>query len=395
MIRKLLAIILLFGLSGTALAYDIGGIANGYIGQGRAWLPSLRIEAGRNGAYPFDVERGPDGVWRLEAPKGPAMSLAISEFLYSALLWGSLVTGLLWWLRRRMRPGIARKLLWLPLGWFGLHTLYAWYGFLVPISGRLIDADSGAPFARVRVYANWTSYPTSLGSFFYNGCSGQQAHVSDADGRFAFRFAPYPTLVYGVLLRGLSPRVPGRIGIGKLGGFWEPLLGDMPFQRYAPGRSTKIQWPNSGCDMTVAPQYDALHRGIMGDWLLPDDEHPFDVPSYRSGFRRAVSGTTRPAEEHPFEVLYREACVERQPWTFNDEYLRWLVWSRPFGQNRLGLWTVPPPALPEDIQGLVQEQLEPRGCSDGGSCAYAVAPEVHDRLCAFLTTERKQQGIRQ
>jgi len=294
------------------------------------------------------------------------MSQFLSEFLYSALLWGSLITGVLWWLRGRARIGIVRKLLWLPLFWFGLHTLNAWYGFLVPMSGRLVDADSGQPIPRVRVYANWESIPLSI---WYNFCSGEQAHASDAEGRFAFRFVPYPSLVYGALARRLDPRVPGHIHWDKYGYFWKPLLGDMVFQHHAPGRKVSGE-SHYGCDGTVAPQ------SVI---LLPKGQ---------------VNRALLPGEEHPYEVLFREACIERQPWTFNNSFLNDLVRNRPYSQNWYGLW-LPPPSISAESFRIFQEPLAQWGCVPaGGICTRAVTPELHDRLCELLSTERKERGIR-
>jgi len=243
------------------------------------------------------------------------MSQFLSEFLYSALLWGTPITGLLWWLQRRARIGFVRKLLWLPLFWIGLNTANAWYGFLLPMSGRLVDADSGQPIAGVRVYANWHSIPMSV---WYNFCTGQQAHVSDARGQFAFRFVPYPSLVFGALYRGVDPRVPGRIIVNKAGYLWAPLVGDMAIPRYVPGHRTSSQGRTSGCDGSIAPQFVNLPKGVLNQTLLP-------------------------GEEHPFEVLFREACIGQRPWTYNNQYLLDLIWERHYSQNQLGQWTVPPP----------------------------------------------------
>ncbi|MGD9582355.1 MAG: carboxypeptidase-like regulatory domain-containing protein [Lysobacterales bacterium] len=295
------------------------------------------------------------------------MSQSLSEFLYSALLWGTLITGLLWWLRGRTRISLVRKLLWLPLLWIGLHTANAWYGFLVPISGRLVDADSGQPLAGVRVYAHWSSIPLSP---WYSTCSGEQAHASDAEGRVAFRFVPYPSLVFGVVFRGLDPRVPGRVGMGKAAFFLVPLLGEMRFQRFAPGRSMAYQGSTSGCDGTIAPQFVPFPKGQVNRTLLP-------------------------GEEHPFEFLFREACIERQPWTYTDQYMRELIWKRPYSQDQFGQWTVAPQPMPSDLYRSIQEQLDPRGCPPiGDACAYAVSPELHDQLCEFVSTERKERGVR-
>ncbi len=296
------------------------------------------------------------------------MSQFLSEFLYSALLWGTPITGLLWWLQRRARIGFVRKLLWLPLFWIGLNTANAWYGFLLPMSGRLVDADSGQPIPRVRVYAKWHSIPMTV---WYSSCSGEQAHASDARGRFAFRFVPYPSLVFGALYRGVDPRVPGHIHWDKYGFFWKPLWGDMVFQHHAPGRKVSGE-SHYGCDISIAPQSVILLPKGQVNWAL------------------------LPGEEHPFEVLFREACIERQPWTFNDSFLNELVMKRPYSQDRLGRWNVPPPpTVPEEIGRIIREQLKSRGCPPiGDLCTYAVATELHDRLCEFLSTERKERGIR-
>ncbi len=281
----------------------------------------------------------------------------LAEFLFSAILWGSLIT---WWFWRRRKTAIGRfrhGLLTLGMGWFGLHTAIAFYGFLLPPSGRLIDADSGEPIKNSRVIATWTSYPFTIWTSY---CSGKQAHLTDADGDFAFRLAPAPTLVFGTLVRGLNPQVPGRIDNRKHALLLAPLWGDIPIQRYAPGRKL-AGGPNTGCHVEILPQYD---------------------------FNLEVL----PGEEHPFEVMYREACVERQPWTFYDQYLQDMKMSGPAGRHA---------ELPLNDPRLIavfklRPLIAPRGCPPiGDLCASPISADVHDTHCVYFSWLRELAGARQ
>ena len=285
------------------------------------------------------------------------MNELLGELLYSAIFWGSLVTLLLCWLLRKISNRFGRAVLWLPLVWFVVHTVIAWYGFLLPPSGRLIDADSGAPIKNSRVIATWSSYPLSLWTSY---CTGKQAHLTRSDGAFAFRFAPYPTLLLGSFYRGLNPEVPGRIDNQRGALMLAPLRGDVLIQRYAPGRET-FGGVGGDCDIQIAPQY--------SDNLQP------------------LSG-----EESPFEVMYREACIEHQPWTLTDHFIRDMMMRRPKVSGGYSGWP-PKDAPPEEIQHLLLEELDPRGCPPiGNECASSISSETHEKFCTYFATQRNGQG---
>jgi len=274
----------------------------------------------------------------------------LAEFLFSAVLWGSLITWWLWRWRKRAQSGFARKLLALPLFWFALQTAFGWYGLLLPPSGRLVDADSGAPIPNVRVVANWIGFlPPALWTTY---CSGKQAHLSDAQGEFAFPFAPVPTLFAGVLGRGLNPLPTARIAQRRLAFGLEPLRGDMPVSQYAPGRKLG-GGPNTGCDVEIGSQYPSNLRVL-------------------------------PGEEHPFERTYREACIEQQTWSLTDAYLHDLVRSSRIRIGELAddhpLQLAPPLPMQEAIR-----RLAPDGCPPiGNRCVRAVIPEVRSEICTYL-----------
>jgi len=287
----------------------------------------------------------------------------IDEFLYSAILWGSLVTLLLWWLRRQLKNRAGRWLMALPLAWFALHTAIAWYGFVWPPSGRLIEADSGAPIRNTRVIATWISYPMTIWTMH---CSGRQAHLSGADGAFAFRYAPYPTLFVGVGFRGLRPLVPGRVQTGKAGRPWTLLRGDIAIKKYAPGRETLDDSQTTECKVDIAPQFTYEQVNDRSYALLP-------------------------GEEHPFEVMYREACVERQPGSFTNSYLHFMSVSsiRTMGAAYANLQPEEPRIL---ALREARKQTGQVGCPGGGVCAAAVTPDVHDTYCTYFSWVRELQG---
>ncbi|MDZ4813072.1 MAG: hypothetical protein SGI99_10730 [Pseudomonadota bacterium] len=289
------------------------------------------------------------------------MNNFLSEFLYSAVLWGSLLTALLWWLRSKAKSRVSRGLLFLPFWWLVLHTAIAWYGVLIPPSGRLVDADSGEPIKNARVIATWISYPMAI---WTSHCSGRQAHLTDGDGGFAFRFAPYPTLAFGTLFRGLNPKVPGRISNQKFTMLLKPLWGDVPIQKYAPGRWTSEIGPNTGCRVAIAPQFD------YADGLLPGEELPFDV-------------------------MYREACIERQPGTFTNEYLYFMMQSSSDSAGQRHVVS----GLDDPKWIAVQElrpQIVPAGCPPiGNLCAVEVSAKVHDAHCEYFSWLRELNGSSQ
>ncbi|MDZ4812500.1 MAG: hypothetical protein SGI99_07755 [Pseudomonadota bacterium] len=275
------------------------------------------------------------------------MPIFLAEFLYSAILWGSLITALLWWLRSRAASRVMRGMLWIPMAWFGLHTAFAWYGFILPPSGTLIDADAGTPYARQRVIATWMSYPLSLWS---TACSGSQAHLTDAEGDFAFRFAPAPTLVFGSLARGLRSMVPGRINQSKMRGLLVPLLGKQTVQRYVEGRSLSRQGESLQCAAYIAPQY-------------PDTVQPL------------------PGEADPFAVMLREACVEKQPWTQTDIFMFEMMRVHPSS-----------PAPPIDIQNEYGN-MSLLGCQEG-ICVGVIAPHIREKFCGYFTSLQSPVGAK-
>ncbi len=272
-----------------------------------------------------------------------------AEFFYSAIFWGSTVTAFLWWLRSKVKGRFGRAAIWLPLGWFALHTVIAWYGFLIPPSGRLIDADSGEPIGNKRVIATWVGYPLAIWTSY---CSGKQAHLSDEDGNFSFRLAPYPTLFLGTLARGLNPEVPGRIDNRKVSVLLAPIWGDLSILKYSPGR-TVLGGPNTECDVDVAPQYPNNLELLLG-------------------------------EKHPFEVMYREACVEHKPWTMTDRFVRDMMLRRPNADN--STWPILDPP-PEEIQRLLLDELKSRGCPPiGNECVSAISQETHGKFCTYFAS---------
>ena len=285
------------------------------------------------------------------------MKILLAEFLYSAILWGSLATLLLWWLRRRVTNKWGQRFLFVPFWWLAIHTAIAWYGFVLPPSGRLVDADSGEPIKNTRVIATWLSYPMAI---WVSHCSGRQAQLTDADGDFAFRFAPFPTLLFGTTLRGINPQVPGRIDHRELAFVLVPIWGKLPIQKYAPGRSLSELGTNTECRVDIAPQF----------------VQPFKL----------LSG-----EENPFDLMYREACIEKRPDTYTNSYMHNLMSSS------------------ADYAGYrfsEKDRSDPRwqavqkwwpflgntGCPlIGGVCAAGIPPEAHDGMCEFYTWQREMK----
>jgi hypothetical protein len=276
------------------------------------------------------------------------MAQIISELLYSAIFWGSLGTTLVWWFRRRSRHRVVRGILLFPLGWIALHTAFAWYGFVIPPSGRLIDADTGQPHTNRRVIATWISYPLALWTSY---CSGRQAHLTDTDGDISFRFAPWPTLVFGTFVRGLNPEILGRIDNRALEIFPFPLTGNIPVDQYAPERD--ISWgPNTECKKQIAVQY-------SDSQILPGEANQFDA-------------------------LRREACIVGNAWTLTDLFMQDL--SR--GANRYASGGAPPLEIQEILRTFGQHGCRP---GEGGVCVQAISKGTRDQLCAYYMTIRGPQ----
>ncbi len=277
----------------------------------------------------------------------------LAEFLFSAVLWGSLLT---WWLwrRRKRAQGFGAWLLWLPLAWFGLHTAFAWYGFILPPSGRLVEDESGKPIPNARVEAIWsTAYPVLV---MLGKCAGFQAHLTDANGTFSFPFAPLPTLFLGTLVRGLQPMPPGRVLNGRTRIFPLWLRGEIRIRHYEAGKP----WTDShsgGCESKFLPQHwGGLLRG----------------------------------EAYPFSVAYREACVEHQPWTLTNFY-NWDLWryATVKGWHDPKEWvSLPqlPPALSVKFNAL---HIGPCLSPDGGACAMAIDPALRAEMCSYFTEAMK------
>ena len=277
------------------------------------------------------------------------MRTFLFEFLFSAVLWGSLFTWWLWRWRGRVESGLARKLLCLPLAWIGLHTALAWYGFVLPPSGRLVDADNGAPIKNTRVTTSWVSYPMSLWNTI---CSGEQAHLSDENGEFAFRFAPMPTLLFGTFYRSQLIRAPGRVLEGRGAFPLMPLIGTVPISHFTPNARIMGDGPFWQCELVIGP---------------------------------GASSHLLPGEEHAFDVMYRDACVEKQAWTLTDVFIQEMMRyaflkgrADPMGfLSRLPL----PPFLRDELR-----RLQPVGCRPaGGLCASSINPNDRDQFCRYFT----------
>lgn len=224
---------------------------------------------------------------------GIDMPLALAEFLYSAILWGSLISWLLWKALRRWRNVWSYLLLGGPFLWLSLHTLVGWYGFFFPPMGRVLDDSPDRPMAGERVIATWVTYPLGL---WTNYCSGRQVHLTDSDGEFAFRFAPWPTLVWGSLQRGVNSRVAGRIGESTLQMIWQWPHGDRIVRRFSASDPNRYVGPNTSCRVYLYPMHTVA-------------EYP----------------TAAGALE--FNRLYRELCIERAPWAANSSLLVDMVFA--------------------------------------------------------------------
>jgi len=272
----------------------------------------------------------------------------LAEFLFSAVLWGSLITWWLWRRRKRAQSGIARKLLWLPLFWFGLHTAFAWYGFVLPPAGRLVEDQSGQPIPNARVETNWGTFPVMA---LIGDCPGFQAHLSDAEGDFSFRFAPVPTLFLSPAWRTIMPQVPGRFLTGRAVFFPKWLRGEMRIRHYQAGHSAG-RFMGGSCQRKFLPQ----------NW----------------GWRLR-------GEEEPFSAVYREACVEQQPWTLMDlfirDLMRYAIVKGMHDPKRFVSRLPMPPALNAKFNAI-----RPGACgSEEGVCATAIDPALRAEICSYFT----------
>jgi hypothetical protein len=297
----------------------------------------------------------------------------LAEFFYSAIFWGTLVTGFLWWLHRKNPKGFVGAVIWLPLLWFGAHTAVAWYGFFLPPSGRLIDADSREPIKNSRVVATWRSYPLPIVWIDY--CVGRQAHLVDSDGAFSFRFAPYPTLLVGSMWRTVDPAVPGRHTDRRNLPPLSAPTGDVLIRRLKPGGSqVLVEQSDYYCHFSFAPQY----------FYSAQERH--------KGLHFARVGLL-PGEEHPFETTYREACIERHEATLAGNYMRgMMIVSRLTGRNLKS----ETPLLP--IPPVVEQAFalpDPAQCPLGfGRCEDKVTPELRAQFCEYFAGIRKERGLK-
>lgn len=280
------------------------------------------------------------------------MNTFFAEFAHSAILWGSVVTSLLWWLRRRGTRRIDRWILTPLLLWFAIHTAIAWYGLFVPPMGRLVDAESGQPLANERVVVSWISYPMAI---WTTHCSGRQAHLTDAEGDFSFPLAPYPTLLVGTFARGITPHVPGRLNHRKLSRLLMPVWGDVRIERYRHDLNLSASGPNTGCHEQFASQY-------------PDNL------------------VLLPGEAHPFARMFQEACIAQQPWTLVDAYMKDMMLRRP-DRNQSSK------APPTEVQSALRE-LGAHGCAsgEGGACAKSIDPAVRTVFCDYFKTIAPSKG---
>ncbi len=282
------------------------------------------------------------------------MSTFLAEFAHSAILWGSVMTSLLWWLRRRSKARVSRWMLTPLLWWMAIHTGIAWYGLVVPPMGRLVDVESGQPLPNQRVVLSWTSYPLAIWTTY---CSGRQAHLTDAEGDFIFPLAPYPTLFVGTFTRGMTPFVPGRLNHRKLSRLLMPLWGDVRIERYRHDLNLSASGPNTGCHEDFASQY-------------PDNL------------------VLLPGEAHPFTTMFQEACIDRQPWTLVDQYMQDMMARRP-DRDQLSR---PPPT---EIQSALR-RIGAHGCAtgEGGVCAKSIDPAVRTLFCDYFKTIELSKGNR-
>lgn len=291
------------------------------------------------------------------------MANTLREILYSAILWGSLITWGLWRLRRAVHGDWGRIAVWSALFWFGWQTAVAWLDFVLPPSVRLIEADTGKPIANRRAVLTWHSYPIPL--IWLNFCTGRQAHLSDADGHVAFRFTPYPALLSGTLSRDLDTIVPGRFRRSIETDLLAPIRGDLPMERLGIGGGHTSNFGYSSCDFNYRPQY---YYDASG--------HPW---ASRVGLL--------PGEESAFDTTYREACVEQQPGTLHWAYMEEIVLSaRPFAWK--GQRDRPRVALPAELEQGLASFLDDRCDSHYRDCTRPVTPQVRAQFCSYVKEVR-------
>ncbi len=294
------------------------------------------------------------------------MNTVLAEISYSAILWGSLIVALLWYVRSRIRHEFSRVLLWIPLGWFGLHTVIAWYAFFIPPGGRLIDAATGVPIGNRRVVTTWISYPIPI--IGISTCTGRQAHLTKEDGTFAFRFAPYATLFSGTYRRFVNPMVPGHYDESWDGYWLTPPRGDMRARRYFVGRQNVPMPIGKWCEFSSTPQYE------------------YGAP-YVSKQRPAGIVGLLPGEEPPFDATYREACIEKRDWTLNYIYMKAMLDEARYSGPRLELGGGLPIAPPASMQ-YEMDQIA-IGCdAHNGTCTKAIVPEVRESFCGYMAEVR-------
>lgn len=221
------------------------------------------------------------------------MPLPLAEFLYSAILWGSLVSWLLWKGLRRWRNIWCYLILGGPFLWLSLHTAIAWYGFFFPPMGRVLDDSPDRPMKGERVIATWVTYPMGL---WTSHCSGRQVHLTDAEGSFAFRFAPWPTLVWGGMMRGVNSRIAGRVGESTLDMFWRWPHGDRIAKRFTSSDQNRYVGQNTICRVYLYPMH-----GVAEYPTAPG------LPEFRR--------------------LYQELCIDRSDWALNSSLLTDMVFA--------------------------------------------------------------------
>lgn len=287
------------------------------------------------------------------------MQTWFAEFLSSAILWGSLITGVLWWLRKRYTKPWPRRFLFLPFWWFVIHTAIAWYGFILPPSGTLLEADTGEPIKNTRVISTWISYPRSL---WHTYCSGRQIHLTNEKGRFAFPLAPYTTLFYGVVLRGINPSVPGRIGNRQLNFSPIPIMHVFKMQRFAAGREANQSKANTGCNSINPP-------------------------------RPHIDPVILPGEDDPFEVMYREACIEKRVDTFTDQYMQNMERIYYFNSRAVRPKSIRNNPHITAVQSIWPQITAQAACPNGGGlCASEIDAHAHQVMCDYFTWLKTPEG---
>lgn len=285
--------------------------------------------------------------------------LLLRMVLRSALLWSTVSVLLVFFVRKAATARWSRRVTNVLLTVALYQFASALWCFLLPISGKVTDAETGKPLAGIPVYSRWLGLAPS----WENWCWASQRTFTDQHGEFHFRLPPVSTML-PVFERDTWVSVPGRIALSQSGRWLLPVVSDLQMKRFVPEQS-----------IASGPQV-----------------HGSDCSSKRTLSLDFFQETYR---DYPnaYRELYDDACVAANSATRTDRYFKDLTeaWAHEYEMTLprpMTEWNDPMRKVVQAPGELLHRRMQGFGYGCGqespGICARAIDESLAQVLCSLV-----------